>query len=99
MLTTPTKPPTVGEILTKDFMKPRGVTPSILADAMGLQYGQAKELCNGRRNVNAATALLLARVFGNRPEFWLNAQHRLDLWTVMQTPHERERIHRAKPLV
>jgi addiction module HigA family antidote len=32
------------------------------------------ELCNDRRNVTAATALILARVFGNSPDFWLNAQ-------------------------
>ena len=30
------------------------------------------ELCNDRRHVTAATALILARVFGNSPDFWLN---------------------------
>jgi len=32
------------------------------------------ELCNDRRHVTAATALILARVFGNSPDFWLNVQ-------------------------
>ena len=46
----------------------------------------------------AATALILARVFGTSPDFWLNVQRRSDLWEVMNTPKERERIERARPL-
>jgi plasmid maintenance system antidote protein VapI len=56
------------------------------------------ELCNNRRNVTAATALILARVFGNSPDFWLNMQQRNDLWEAMHNPCERKRIERAKPL-
>jgi plasmid maintenance system antidote protein VapI len=48
--------------------------------------------------VTAATALILARVFGNSPDFWLNVQRRNDLWEVMNTLRERERIERARPL-
>ena len=32
----------------------------------------ARELCRDRRTVTAPTALILARVFGNNPDFWLN---------------------------
>jgi len=48
--------------------------------------------------VTAATALILARVFGNSAGFWLNVQRRSDLWAAMNSPRERERIERAKPL-
>ena len=48
--------------------------------------------------VTAATALILARVFGNSPDFWLNVQRRSDLWEAMHSPRERERIKRARPL-
>jgi plasmid maintenance system antidote protein VapI len=48
--------------------------------------------------VTAATALILARVFGTSPDFWLNVQRRSDLWEVMNTPKERERVERARPL-
>ncbi len=65
---------------------------------MGVQRKHANELCNDRRNVTAATALILARVFGSSPDFWLNAQRRDDLWEVMHSPKERERIERARPL-
>jgi plasmid maintenance system antidote protein VapI len=39
---------------------------------------------------------MLARVFGNTPEFWLSIQRRTDLWDALHTPARRERIERAK---
>lgn len=98
MLTTKRKPATVGEILVEEFMRPLGLTQAALAEAMGVQRKHVNELCNDRRNVTVATLLILARVFGNSPEFWLNVQRRSDLWHVMNSPDERARIERAKPL-
>lgn len=98
MLITKRKPASVGEILLEEFMTPMGLTQGALADAMGVQRKHVNELCNGRRNVTAATALILARVFGNSPDFWLNTQRRCDLWEAMHSPRERERIGRARPL-
>jgi antitoxin HigA-1 len=92
------KPSTFGEILTEEFMEPLGLTQGALADAMGVQRKHVNELCNGRRSVTAATALILARVFGNTPDFWLNIQRRTDLWEAMNSPSERKRIQRAKPI-
>jgi addiction module HigA family antidote len=92
------KPATVGEILVEEFMRPFGLTQTALAAAMGVQRKHVNELCNDRRNVTAATALILARVFGNSADFWLNVQRRSDLWAVMHDPRERERVERAKPL-
>jgi addiction module HigA family antidote len=98
MLMTKRKPASVGEILVEEFMEPMELTQSALAEAMGVQRKHVNELCNNRRSVTAATALILARVFGNSPEFWLNLQRRNDLWDVMHSPQERERIERARPL-
>src|SRR5437588_3661416 len=98
MLTTKRKPATVGEILIEEFMQPMRLTQSALAEAMGVQRKHVNELCNDRRNVTAATALILARVFGNSPDFWLNVQRRSDLWQAMHSPKELARIERAKPL-
>jgi addiction module HigA family antidote len=98
MLTTKRKPATVGEILVEEFMQPMGLTQAALAGAMGVQRKHVNELCNHRRTVTAATALILARVFGNSPDFWLNVQRRSDLWEAMNSPRERERIERATPL-
>jgi antitoxin HigA-1 len=98
MLTTKRKPVSVGEILIEEFMRPMGLTQAALAEAMGVARKHVNELCNGRRSVTAPTALILARVFGNSPEFWLNVQRRSDLWEAMHSPRERERIKRARPL-
>lgn len=98
MLTTKRKPATVGEILVEEFMQPLGLTQGALAQAMGVQRKHVNELCNSRRNVTAPTALILAWVFGNSPDFWLNVQRRSDLWQAMHSPKERERVKRARPL-
>jgi addiction module HigA family antidote len=98
MLTTKRKPASVGEILVEEFMKPMGLTQGALAEAMGVQRKHVNELCNNRRNVTAPTALILARVFGNSPDFWLNVQRRSDLWRALHSPRERERIERARRL-
>jgi addiction module HigA family antidote len=98
MLMTKRKPVSVGEILIEEFMQPISLTQTALAKAMGVQRKHVNELCNNRRNVTAATALILARVFGNSPEFWLNVQRRGDLWEAMHSPRERKRIQRARPV-
>jgi antitoxin HigA-1 len=98
MLLTTRKPATVGEILVEEFMEPTGLTQGALAEAMGVARKHVNELCNDRRAVTARTALILARVFGNSPEFWLNVQRRTDLWEAMHSPGERKRIERARPL-
>ncbi|SRR5260221_7653855 len=95
MLKTTRKPATAGAILTKEFMAPMGLTQGALAEAMGVARKHVNELCNDRRTVTAPTALILARVFGNSPEFWLNMQRRSDLWEAMHSPSERKRIARA----
>jgi len=98
MWTTKRKPASVGEILVEEFMEPMELTQGALAEAMGVQRKHVNELCNNRRNVTAPTALILARVFGNSPDFWLNVQRRSDLWEAMHSPREYARIKRARPL-
>jgi addiction module HigA family antidote len=98
MLATKRKPDSVGEILVEEFMEPMGLSQGALAKAMGVQRKHVNELCKNRRNITAPTALILARVFGNSPDFWLNVQRRSDLWKAMHSPRERERIKRARPL-
>jgi antitoxin HigA-1 len=98
MLMTKRKPATPGEVLVEEFMEPLRLTQAALAEVMGVQRKHVNELCNNRRKVTAATALILARVFGNSPDFWLNVQRRTDLWEAMNSPRQRKRIARAKPL-
>ncbi len=102
MLTTNRKPATPGDILSEEFIQPMNLTQAALAEAMGVPRKHfndlCNDLCNDRRGVTAATALILARVFGNTPDFWLNTQRRTDLWHATHEPKQRERIARARPL-
>ncbi len=98
MLMTKRKPATIGEILVEEFMRPIGLTQGALAEAIGVQRKRVNELCNNRCNQTAAIALILARVFGNSADFWLNVQRRSDLREAMHSPSERKRIERARPL-
>lgn len=98
MLTTKRKPASPAEILSEEFMAPMKLTQGALASAMGVQRKHVNELCNGKRRITAATALILARVFGNSADFWLNVQRRTDLWEAMNSPQERARIRKARPL-
>lgn len=96
MLMTSRKPVTVGEMLIEVFLKPMALTQGALAEAMGVQRRLVNELCKDRRAVTADTALMLAREFGNSPDFWLNLQRRTDLWEAMNTPSRRQCIERAR---
>jgi len=98
MLSTERKPVSVGEMLVEEFLTPMSLTQGALAQAMGVERKLVNELCNDRRAVTADTALMLARVFGNSPEFWLNVQRRTDLWEAMHTPKRRQRIEQARTL-
>ena len=92
------KPVTPGEMLVAEFMEPLDITQTELAERSGLPRKHVNELCRDRRAITADTALILARVFGNSADFWLNTQRRIDLWEAMNTPERRTRIQRAKPL-
>ena len=98
MLITKSKPVSVGEILKEEFMEPLGITQTALAAAMGVQRKHVNELCQNKRKITAATALILAQVFGNSPDFWLNVQRRNDLWEAMNNPNEIIRIKRARSI-
>jgi addiction module HigA family antidote len=92
------KPATPGEILVEEFLQPLDLTQGELAEALGVPRKHVNELCNDKRSITVPTALMLARVFGNSAEFWLNVQRRTDLWQAMNSPQEQARIERARPL-
>jgi addiction module HigA family antidote len=78
----PTHP---GEMLREDFLSDYGLTASGLASAIGVSRQSVNELLRGRRAVSPEMALRLGKLFGNSPEFWLNAQRAVDLWNAAQT--------------
>ena len=89
----PTHP---GEMLREDFLSDYGLTVAGLAGELGVSRQTINELLRERRAVSPEMALRLARLFGNSPEFWLNAQRAVDLWDVQQKVGAK--IERIKPL-
>ncbi len=89
----PTHP---GEMLREDFLPDYGLTVASLARAVGVSRQTVNELLRGRRAVSPGMALRLARLFGNTPEFWLNAQRAVDLWDAAQAI--KAEVKRIKPL-
>jgi addiction module HigA family antidote len=89
----PTHP---GEMLREDFMPDYGLSVAGLAEAAAVSRQSVNELLRGRRAVSPEMALRLSRLFGNSPEFWLNAQRSVDLWDAAQAI--KSDMARIKPL-
>lgn len=98
MNVTKRQPVSVGEMIAEEFLAPLALTQGQLADAMGVSRKTVNELCTNRRAITADTALMLAAVFGNSANFWLNLQQRNDLWKALNDPRRRLRIDNAKPI-
>ncbi|MBW7917580.1 MAG: HigA family addiction module antidote protein [Trueperaceae bacterium] len=68
-----------GEILKEEFLEDYGLSQYELAKRLGVPAPRINAIVLGKRGISADTALLLARFFGNSPEFWLNLQDHYDL--------------------
>ncbi len=79
-------------------MVPLGITQGQLASAMGVSRRTVNELCTGKRSITVDTALMLAKVFGNTPNFWLNVQQRNDLWTALHSAKRMKKIEKVRPI-
>ncbi len=98
MIITKRRPVSVGEMITKEYLEPLAITQGQLAEVMGVSRRTVNEICTGKRAVSVDTALMLAKVFENTPDFWLNMQRRNDVWAALHTPKRRARIAKARPI-
>jgi len=91
-------PPThPGEILREDFMPDYDLTTRSLAEALDVSRQTINEIIQERRSISPVMALRLSRLFGNSPQFWLNAQNAVDLWKTEQDyKNMLEQIHPIK---
>ena len=83
-------------MLREDFMPDYELSVAELATDVGVSRQSINELLRERRSVTPEMALRLGRLFGNSPEFWLNAQRAIDLWDAAQTI--KKDVARIKPL-
>lgn len=85
-----------GEMLREDFLPDYNLSVSSLADALDVSRQTMNELLRERRAVSPEMAVRLSRLFGNSPEFWLNAQRAVDLWDVAREIESEVKL--IKPL-
>ncbi len=83
-------------MLREDFLPDYCLTVAALADAAGVSRQSVNELLRERRAVSPEMAIRLGRLFGNSPEFWLNAQRAVDLWDASRKL--KGDMNRIKPL-
>ena len=89
----PTHP---GVMLREDFLPEYALSVSGFAKALKVSRQTVNELLRERRAVSPEMALGLSRLFGNSPEFWLNAQRAVDLWEA--APSIKGKIDHISPL-
>ncbi len=73
-----------------------GLNATSLAKNLGVSRQTVNELLRERRSISSVMALRLSRLFGNSPEFWMNAQHARDLWASEQ--RYRKELSRIQPV-
>ncbi len=74
------KPVSPGEILLKEFLEPMDLSQVELARRMNVPIQRVNTLINGKRDMTAATAILLSRVLKTSVEFWMNLQVACDIY-------------------
>ena len=74
------KPAHPGEVLVEEFLHPMKLSQVELARRMGVPIQRVNTLINGKRDMTAETAILLARELKTTSEFWMNLQVALDLY-------------------
>lgn len=75
------KPTSPGELLHEEFLTPMGLTQKQLAEHVGCDVKVINRIVNVRTRVSAEMALKLGAALGTTPEFWLNAQKAVDLFS------------------
>jgi addiction module HigA family antidote len=83
-------------MLREDFMPDYDLSVSGLAEKIGVSRQSINELLRARRALSPEMALRLARLFGNSPEFWLNAQRAVDLWDAAR--QLKKDVSRIRPI-
>ena len=75
------KPTSPGEILSEEFLVPMGLTQKELAEHIGCDIKVINRIINERTSVTAEMALKLSSTFKTTPDFWLNAQKAVDIYS------------------
>jgi len=89
--------PTIGEILTEEFLEPLGISAYRLAKELHVASSSILDILHDRRRLSVDMALRLSRVFGTGDHFWLNIQNEIDIRNRREElSTDLEKIHPVK---
>ena len=86
-----------GEILLEEFIKPYGITQTMLASRIGVSRKHISEIVHCRKPITDDMAIRLSKFFGVSPEFWLNGQIAWNLWHLRHSKKAIE-FRKIKPI-
>ena len=71
--------PTMGEILTEEFMIPMNLTAYKLAHSIHVPTSRIQDILHNRRKITADTSIRLGRFFGVSDRFFLDMQNNIEV--------------------
>jgi antitoxin HigA-1 len=98
MIPSDREPTPPGEMLREEFMKPLGLTQTVLAEKLGMDRPAVNAIIRGRRAITPATAMRLGKALGTTPEFWINGQIAVDLYRAEHDPEQVRAVAKIKPI-
>jgi len=78
------RPTPPGRILKEHYLKPREITITAFAEAVGVSRKHMSRVINGLARLEADLATKIATVLGTTPQFWLNLQNAVDLYDAQE---------------
>jgi addiction module HigA family antidote len=77
--------PSVGEILSEEFMIPMNISAYKLAQDIHVPTSRIQDILHGRRKITADTSLRLAKYFGVSDKYFLDIQNDIDIRKLKMT--------------
>ena len=71
--------PTIGEILSEEFLNPLGISAYKLAQAINVPTSRIQDILHNRRKITVDTSLRLAKFFGLSDGYFMSLQNDIDI--------------------
>ncbi len=80
--------PTMGEILTEEFMIPMNLTAYKLAHSIHVPTSRIQDILHNRRKITADTSIRLGRFFGVSDRYFLDMQNDIEVRELIEKVRE-----------
>jgi antitoxin HigA-1 len=85
-----------GEVLREEFLEPLGLSAGFLAKKAGIPRTRFERIVEEKTGITGETALLLGKLLGTTPEFWLNLQKRYEL--LIAVKEMKKQLEKIEPV-